>query len=67
MQGGWTALGYAVGLGYADVARLLLENGAIMDFEDEVSRTDMNLWTIYSCNNHLILYVALERISLLCK
>ena len=48
MQGGLTALGHAVHYGYADVARLLLENGAIMDFEDEVSRTDMNLWMIYS-------------------
>ena len=64
MQGGLTALGHAVIGGHADVARLLLENGATMDFEDKVNRTDMNLWTIYSCNNHLILYVGLEKMSL---
>ena len=36
-----TALAWAVDCGYANVARFLLENGATMDFEDEVRRTDM--------------------------
>ena len=35
-----TALGCAVALGCADTARLLLENGATMDLEDKVRRTD---------------------------
>ena len=37
MQNDKNALAYAVHFGYADVARLLLENGATMDFENEVS------------------------------
>ena len=41
MQNGATALAYAILAGYADTARLLLENGATMDFEDNVRRTDM--------------------------
>ena len=41
MQNDATALGYAVVYGYAKVARFLLENGAAIDFEDEVRRTDM--------------------------
>ena len=36
-----TALAYAVVRGYANIAKSLLENGATMDFEDEVRRTDM--------------------------
>ena len=36
-----TALAYAVRLGYANIAKSLLENGATMDFEDKVRRTDM--------------------------
>ena len=41
MQNDMTALAYAVLLGYTNIARFLLENGATMDFEDEVRRTDM--------------------------
>ena len=41
MQDGITALVGAVDRGYANIARILLENGATMDFEDEVRRTDM--------------------------
>ena len=41
MQNDWTALALAVNAGYANVARLLLENGAIMDFENKVRRTDI--------------------------
>ena len=42
MQNDTTALAYAVGFGYyANVAKFLLENGATMDFENEVRRTDM--------------------------
>ena len=41
MQNDRTALAYAVQLGYANITRLLLENGATMDFEDKVRRTDM--------------------------
>ena len=41
MQYGVTALAHAIVWGYADVARLLLENGATMDFEDDVRKTDM--------------------------
>ena len=41
MQGDWTALVMAVMAGYANVAKSLLENGATMDFENEVRRTDM--------------------------
>ena len=41
MQNYWTALAYAVEYRYANVARSLLENGATMDFEDEVRRTVM--------------------------
>ena len=41
MQGDKTALAYAVDAGYAKVARFLLENGATMDFENKVRRTDM--------------------------
>ena len=40
-----TALAYAVDAGYANVAKLLLENGATMDFEDKVRRTDILLLT----------------------
>ena len=40
MQNDMTALAWAVKRGYANVARFLLENGATMDFKDEV-RTDM--------------------------
>ena len=43
MQDGTTALAYAVGFGCAGIARFLLENGATMDFEDNVKRTDMIL------------------------
>jgi ankyrin repeat protein len=42
MQNDRTALAWAVVRGYANVARFLLENGATVDFEDEVRRTDMN-------------------------
>ena len=41
MQNDKTALAYAVTFGFANVARFLLDNGATMDFEDEVRRTDM--------------------------
>ena len=41
MQTDMTALAYAVYAGYANITRFLLENGATMDFEDEVRRTDM--------------------------
>ena len=41
MQNDMTALALAVVVGYANVARFLLENGATMDFEDEVRRTNM--------------------------
>ena len=41
MQNDVTALACAVERGYAKVARFLLENGAAIDFEDEVRRTDM--------------------------
>ena len=37
MQVDKSALALAVKEGYADIARFLLENGATMDFEDEVS------------------------------
>ena len=37
MQDDKSALASAIGFGYANVARSLLENGATMDFEDEVS------------------------------
>ena len=47
MQDGLTALACAVGLGYVDITRLLLENGATMDFEVTVRRTNMMLWLIY--------------------
>ena len=43
MQDDMTALAWAVEDGYADVARLLLENGATIDFKDKVRRTDMVL------------------------
>ena len=36
-----SALALAVQVGYTDIARLLLENRATMDFEDEVS---INFW-----------------------
>ena len=38
IQDGWRALAYAVARGYADTARLLLENGATMNFEDDVRK-----------------------------
>ena len=41
MQNGATALAYATAVGYADIARLLLEKGATMDFEDNVKETDV--------------------------
>ena len=41
MQEDWTALVCAVEFGHANISRFLLENGATMDFEDEVRRTDM--------------------------
>jgi ankyrin repeat protein len=41
MQDDESALARAVRPGYANIARSLLENGATMDFEDEVRRTDM--------------------------
>ena len=41
MQNGWSALASAVVLGYADTAKALLENGAFMDFEDNVRKTDI--------------------------
>ena len=37
MQMDKSALAWAVENGHADIARFLLENGATMDFEDEVS------------------------------
>ena len=40
MQNGLTALACATAVGYADIARLLLENGATMD--EEVRKTDVN-------------------------
>ena len=46
-SGGMTALAFAFGFGYVDIARLLLENGATMDFEDKVRRTDMIVYSIY--------------------
>ena len=51
MQNGWTALGYAVTGGHAEIARLLLENGAILGFEGIVRKIDVT----YVPNNHLIL------------
>ena len=44
-QGDKTALAHAIESGYADTTRFLLENGATMDFEDKVRRTDMVLCT----------------------
>ena len=41
MQNDVTALALAVVAGYANIAKFLLENGATIDFEDEVRRTDM--------------------------
>ena len=41
MQNGASALAFAVVVGYANIARSLLENGATMDFENEVRRTDV--------------------------
>ena len=41
MQNDSTALACAIVQGYANIARYLLENGATMDFEEEVRRTDM--------------------------
>ena len=41
MQYDVTALAYAVDRGYANITRFLLENGATMDFENKVRRTDM--------------------------
>ena len=41
MQDGVTALACATLAGYADIARLLLEKGATMDFEDNVRETDV--------------------------
>ena len=41
MQKDGTALAWAVLWGYANVSKFLLENGATMNFEDEVRRTDM--------------------------
>ena len=41
MQDDRTALAYAVTFGYANFAKFLLENGATMDFENKVRRTDM--------------------------
>ena len=43
MQDGRTALAHVVECGYADTIRFLLENGATMDFEDYVRRTDVIL------------------------
>ena len=40
MQDDTTALTYAIGSGYAGITRFLLENGATMDFEDNVRGTD---------------------------
>ena len=54
MQDGVTALSYAIGLGYADVARFLLENGAIIDFEYNVRRMDIII-LFAILNNYLIL------------
>ena len=54
MQNGVTALAYAVVRGYADIARLLLENGATMDFEDNVRRADI----IYVFNYHQIRFLS---------
>ena len=53
MQNGATALAYTIALGYADVARLLLENRATMDFEDDVRKTD--IINFAALNNHLIM------------
>ena len=41
MQNGVTALACATLAGYADIARLLLEKGATMDFENKVTKTDV--------------------------
>jgi ankyrin repeat protein len=43
MQDDASALAWAVYFGYANVARSLLENGATIDFESEVRRTDMRI------------------------
>ena len=48
MQDNESALAYAVRYGYADIARLLLENVATMDFEDKVRRTSIRLFSKYS-------------------
>ena len=53
-----TALAWTLEYGCADVARLLLENGATMDFEDKVRRTDRIL-----CPKQLSYPVGLETIS----
>lgn len=52
IQEGWTALLCAVRLGFADTARVLLENGTTMDFEDTVRRSDMIMFLmiILSCS-----------------
>jgi ankyrin repeat protein len=47
MQDDETALTWAVRYGYANVARFLLENGATMDFENKVRRTDMIIIILY--------------------
>ena len=66
MQNGSTALAFATLAGYANIARLLLENGAIMDFEDEVRRADeikiMILYATVLCHGCSIMtnQIALE-------
>ena len=53
MQNGLTVLVYAIIPGCADITRLLLENGATMDFEDYV-RTGM----IYVLNYHQVRFLS---------
>ena len=64
MQDGATALANAIAQGYADTARLLLENRATMDFEDDVRRTDMIKFCVLNYHQIRFYLVDLETVSL---
>ena len=64
MQNERTALACAVDAGYVNVTRFLLENGATMDFENKVRRTDMIIMYVLKI---IIIMLGLERISSLCQ
>ena len=61
MQVDMTALAWAVNAGYANVTKFLLENGATMDFENEVRRTDMIIIIM------LFMMLELEKITSRCQ